>query len=97
MAMPDDMTVQQVVDDIRPGSPNEYAIETIKKGWVDFRSKIKPHEGDLTTALEALAEDWKGDDYDAFEEQVGRSSSRIFSRSSRTSAKTKPVSPRRAC
>jgi hypothetical protein len=70
MAMPDDMTVQQVVDDIRPTNPNDYAIQTIKEGWVDFATKLQPHETYLKEALEALSKEWTGSDYDAFEEQV---------------------------
>ncbi|WP_084546468.1 hypothetical protein [Glycomyces arizonensis] len=70
MAMPNDMTVQQVVNDIRPADANGYAIQTIKEGWDDFQSKFKPSESTLKDALTALSEEWTGDDFDGFEEQV---------------------------
>ncbi|HEU5127812.1 MAG TPA: hypothetical protein VFU12_07480 [Glycomyces sp.] len=70
MAMPNDMTVQQVVDDIRPANANDYAIQSVKEGWDEFRGVFSPSESLLKEALTALSNEWTGDDFDGFEEQV---------------------------
>jgi hypothetical protein len=56
--LPGDREIGAIVDSIRPSNPNEYSMVQIMDNWEKFRS--------------SFAEDWKGDDYDAFEEQVGK-------------------------
>ncbi|WP_199034236.1 hypothetical protein [Glycomyces salinus] len=70
MATPNDMEVSEIVEQLRGSDGDDYAIQAIKEGWQDFMDVFQPLEGHLQTALEALSQEWTGDDYDAFEEQV---------------------------
>jgi hypothetical protein len=70
--LPGDQEIGAIVDSIRPANADDYSMERIMENWQDFRISLAELPGTIETGLSTLAEDWKGEDYDAFEEQVGK-------------------------
>lgn len=69
-ALPNGESVASLVASVRPSPADEYSIEKISDEWQTFYSEFYNVPEDLKAGLSTLSEDWEGDDYDAFEEQV---------------------------
>jgi hypothetical protein len=69
-ALPSGESVASLVASLRPSPADEYSIEQIADEWQTFYTELYNVPEDLKTGLSTLSEDWDGDDYDAFEEQV---------------------------
>jgi hypothetical protein len=69
-ALPEGQSVQSMVASLRPSNPDDYAILAISQRWKDLAGNFVSVPEDLQTGLTALAGEWEGEDYDAFEEQV---------------------------
>lgn len=69
-ALPNGESVNSLVASLRPSSPDDYAIDRISSEWKTVYHALNPVPEDLKNGLSTLSEDWKGEDYDAFEEQV---------------------------
>ncbi|MQM28259.1 hypothetical protein GFD30_22225, partial [Glycomyces sp. NEAU-7082] len=70
MLLPEGQTIQSMVKSIRPQPEADYAIDTIRDAWTDFYEEFRIVGPKLEQGLAALAETWKGEDFDAFEEQA---------------------------
>lgn len=69
-ALPDKASVGDLVRSLRPSQPDLYSIEQISSEWKTFYSTFNNVPNELKNGLSTLSEDWEGEDYDAFEEQV---------------------------
>jgi len=74
-AAPGQDVIRSLVDEVRPDDPDKYALRTISETWLQFKDEfdIDPGTGiavNLKAALRTLSDTWKGDDFDAFAEQV---------------------------
>jgi hypothetical protein len=72
---PSQQQVRNLVYLVRPDNSDRYALRQISTHWQQFRTDFDtdPEAGiapNLKTGLRALADHWKGDDFDAFAEQV---------------------------
>ena len=72
---PSQQQVRNLVYLVRPDNSDKYALRQISTHWQQFRTDFDtdPEAGiapNLKTGLRALADHWKGDDFDAFAEQV---------------------------
>jgi hypothetical protein len=70
MATPNDMEVSEIVAQYRGADGDDYSMEAVKDGWKEFLVTFDPLESDFTSALEALTQEWAGDDLDAFTDQA---------------------------
>jgi hypothetical protein len=70
MMLPEGQTIQSMVASIRPQPEADYALDTIRDEWVDFREEFITIAPKLKQGLTTLSGFWKGDDFDAFEEQA---------------------------
>ncbi|MCD0442279.1 hypothetical protein LO763_01395 [Glycomyces sp. A-F 0318] len=67
--------IRTLVNEVRPDSPDKYALREISTHWQGFKAEFDtdPETGvapNLKAGLRILSEHWKGDDFDAFAEQV---------------------------
>lgn len=74
-AAPGQDAIQSLVTQVRPQDPDKYALREISNRWQEFKDGFDtdPTTGIapiLKAGLRTLAEHWKGDDFDAFAEQV---------------------------
>ncbi len=69
-ALPNGESVQSLVRSLRPDPADEYSIEQISTEWKTAYGLFSDMPDDLKNGLSTLSEDWQGDDYDGFEEQV---------------------------
>ncbi|WP_205324755.1 hypothetical protein [Glycomyces sp. YM15] len=70
MMLPEGQTIQSMVSSIRPQPEADYALDTIRDEWKDFYEDFRVIGPKLQQGLTALSSAWKGDDFDAFEEQA---------------------------
>ncbi|GAB3656124.1 hypothetical protein [Glycomyces tarimensis] len=70
MLLPPGETIQSMVASLRPQPEADYALDTIRDKWTEFYGLFESIPGILETSLSTLADGWKGDDYDGFEEQA---------------------------
>ncbi|RRR98256.1 hypothetical protein [Glycomyces terrestris] len=70
MMLPEGQTIQSMVKSIRPQPEADYALDTIRDAWKDFYEDFRVVGPKLEQGLTTLSSAWKGDDFDAFEEQV---------------------------
>ncbi|SDK88234.1 hypothetical protein SAMN05216298_1819 [Glycomyces sambucus] len=70
MMLPEGQTIQSMVKSIRPQPEADYAIDTIRDAWTDFFEEFRIVGPKLEQGLATLSSAWKGDDFDAFEEQA---------------------------
>jgi len=74
-AAPDQGQIQTLVEQVRPDGADRYALREISGYWQQFKDGFDtdPETGiapTLRAGLRTLSEHWKGDDFDAFAEQV---------------------------
>ncbi|PRY60859.1 hypothetical protein [Glycomyces artemisiae] len=69
-ALPNGESIASLVASLRPADPDNYAITKISSLWVTLCGSLSDIPVELKNGLTTLAEEWQGDDYDAFEEQV---------------------------
>ncbi|THV42578.1 hypothetical protein [Glycomyces buryatensis] len=69
MMLPEGQTIQSMVSSIRPQPEADYALDTIRDEWTDFHEQFRVIGPKLEQGLADLSKLWKGDDFDAFEEQ----------------------------
>ncbi len=74
-AAPSDDEVQSLVSQIRPDSPNNYALREISRLWMLFYQQfsVNPEAAVapiLRSKLTDLSNGWQGNDFDAFAEQM---------------------------
>lgn len=70
MLLPEGKTMQDLVASIRPQPEADYALDTIRDEWSDFYEDFRTIGPKLEQGLSDLSGYWKGEDFDAFEEQV---------------------------
>ncbi|MEU5153097.1 hypothetical protein [Glycomyces sp. NPDC021274] len=70
MMLPEGKTIQSMVASIRPQPEADYALDTIRDEWVEFQEAFASIAPKLKEGLASLSGFWKGDDFDAFEEQA---------------------------
>ncbi|MEU5871131.1 hypothetical protein AB0A73_06155 [Glycomyces sp. NPDC047369] len=70
MMLPEGQTIQSMVKSIRPQPEADYALDTIRDAWKDFFEDFRTVGPKLEQGLTTLSSGWKGEDFDAFEEQV---------------------------
>ncbi|SDD39311.1 hypothetical protein [Glycomyces harbinensis] len=70
MLLPEGQTIQSMVASIRPQPEADYALDTIRDEWIDFREDFLTIAPKLEQGLSTLSGFWKGEDFDAFEEQT---------------------------
>ncbi|WP_155829746.1 hypothetical protein [Glycomyces tenuis] len=70
MLLPPGQTIQSMVASLRPQPEADYALDTIRDKWSEFHELFGTIWEDLENGLADLANSWKGDDYDGFEEQT---------------------------
>ncbi|MCD0443982.1 hypothetical protein LO763_10135 [Glycomyces sp. A-F 0318] len=70
MMLPEGQTIQSMVASIRPQPEADYALDTIRDEWIDFREDFITIAPKLEQGLTTLSGFWKGTDFDAFEEQA---------------------------
>ncbi|MEU6859632.1 hypothetical protein AB0B28_12265 [Glycomyces sp. NPDC046736] len=70
MMLPEGQTIQSMVASIRPQPEADYALDTIRDAWTDFYEEFRIIGPSLEAGLRTLSSGWKGDDFDAFEDQV---------------------------
>jgi len=70
MMLPPGQTIQGMVASIRPQPEADYALDTIRDEWADFREQFMAIGPKLEQGLSTLSGFWKGDDFDGFEEQA---------------------------
>lgn len=70
MSTPGGQQVSEIVAQLRGPDGDNYAIGAVKDGWSDFNNTFSLLEGALSGAVEALSQEWTGDDFDAFAEQI---------------------------
>ncbi|GAB3649343.1 hypothetical protein [Glycomyces tarimensis] len=69
MMLPEGQTIQSMVASIRPQPEADYALDTIRDEWIDFYEELRIIGPKLEQGLKDLSHGWKGDDFDAFEEE----------------------------
>ncbi|MEU6249642.1 hypothetical protein [Glycomyces sp. NPDC047010] len=70
MMLPEGQTIQSMVKSLRPQPEADYALDTIRDAWKDFFEDFRTVGPKLEQGLTTLSSGWKGEDFDAFEEQV---------------------------
>ncbi|MQM26541.1 hypothetical protein, partial [Glycomyces albidus] len=72
---PSQASIRNLVAEVRPDDPDKYALRTVSVHWQEFKDAFDTDPGNgiapmLKSALRTLSDTWKGDDFDAFAEQV---------------------------
>lgn len=70
MMLPEGQTIKSMVASIRPQPEADYALDTIRDEWIEFQEAFAAIAPKLKEGLSTLSGFWKGDDFDAFEEQT---------------------------
>ena len=70
MLLPEGKTMKDLVSSIRPQPEADYALDTLRDEWLAFYEDFRIIGPKLEQGLADLSNSWKGDDFDAFEEQV---------------------------
>jgi hypothetical protein len=70
MMLPEGQTIKSMVASIRPQPEADYALDTIRDEWIEFQEAFASISPKLKEGLATLSGFWKGDDFDAFEEQA---------------------------
>ncbi|MFG3339972.1 hypothetical protein [Glycomyces sp. NPDC048151] len=70
MMLPEGKSIKSMVSSIRPQPEADYALDTIRDQWVEFQEAFASISPKLKEGLATLSGFWKGDDFDAFEEQA---------------------------
>ncbi|MCH7233133.1 hypothetical protein L0U85_20065, partial [Glycomyces sp. L485] len=74
-AAPSQEEVQNMVGQVRPSDPDNYALRTVSQRWMEFYQQFSKNPETsvapiLRTKLGELANGWQGDDFDGFAEQM---------------------------
>ncbi|WP_026932081.1 hypothetical protein [Glycomyces tenuis] len=70
VAQPNPLIFEEIRDALRPLGIAAHSIEAVRFGWEQLHEALKDTPNRLSSKLVDLSQEWEGDDFDAFAEQV---------------------------